>query len=517
MSVTNKNFDKSLEVFDKQKFDSLNKKYYGLNDKDLSEISIFIDDFNNAMNDIDDSSDGYESLKNIVDVGNKIPAHCGYIVCDYYTNSYGNENFNKILLKLYYNYKTLFSKDPESTKTTDLYEVLACLIQFAPPKTLRKFIIENFEISKEIYKNMRKRPSSNATMSARYSELFVTSKFDNKYSDLIYENYKAMLDFLKQKDWEIDKVNDAVKINFNQLRDIIKDYYEKDRKESLKKINKLINKKADIGEAFFYWIALNQSCATEVIAYNKQITGEFIENFLCQLKVQHVIELAVILENIPKEKLTFMEYIKTAYKIDSIDNCYDRLTNITKKDDISIYGILLRQVSFYPNIELDNENNAFMEVLFKLQKKLSSVANNLTASISEKSMSITIVPLGRSRTYQDIIDKISGDNEEGSFAAKLREKDIVKRIRESGLSWYTMDQNTGKTMIAIIEILYDIYKNNSKILKQEAIKIAYKELVLKYGIIVTVPFFKYIFEELEDKIVNKTNDSDVNEDYEEIY
>jgi hypothetical protein len=71
-------------------------------------------------------------------------------------------------------------------------------------------------------------------------------------------------------------------------------------------------------------------------------------------------------------------------------------------------------------------------------------------------------------------------------------------------------------MIAIMEVLYDIYMQNPDITKQEAIKSAYKELVLKYGIIITVPFFKYIFEELNDKVINTNTDNDLNEDYEEM-
>ena len=424
--------------------------------------------------------------------------------------------FNKILIQLHKVYSELFELDPESTKTTDLYEMLACLIQFAPAKTLRKFIIDNFELSKEIYKYMRKRPGTNATMSARYSELFVTSRFDSKYSELIYDNYNMMLDFLRQKNNDIADVPDAIRVNFNQLRDIMRDYYDRDKKESLKKINKLINKKADIGEAFFYWIALNPSCASEVISQNKNIDGNFIENFLFQLKVQYAAELAVLLENIPQEKLTFMNYIKTAYKLDTFESCYDRLSSIAHIDKLQTYGILLRQSSFYPNLEVQNKENALVDVLHKLQKKLSSVANNLTAGISEKSMSITIVPLGRSRTYQDIMDKIEGnDYDGGGFAAKLRDKDIIKRIRESGLSWYTMDQYTGKVMIAIMEALSDTCKSQPSASEQDIIKITYKNLVLKYGIIMTVPYFKYVITTIKSKILT-SSEEDVNEDYEEM-
>ena len=296
----------------------------------------------------------------------------------------------------------------------------------------------------------------------------------------------------------------------------MKDYYERNKKESLKKINKLINKKADIGEAFFYWIALNPSCAAEVIMKNNNITGEFIEQFLPQLKVQYVVEMAVLLENISEAKKTFINYIKTTYKIDNTDGCFDRLSNIVKKDSIDTYGTLLRQVSFYPNLKPKSNENEFTDVIEQLQRKLSSVANNLTAGISEKSMSITIVPLGRSRVYQDIMDKIEGnDGNSSSFLAKLRDKDIIKKIRESKLSFYTLDQATGVTIIGIMQILQDVYKQNPTITRDTAIKTAYKDLVLKYGTIMTLPYFKFIVSSLEGKIISNTNSS-LNEDYEDI-
>ena len=516
MSAMNKDINKKTPVFDKEKFDSLNKKFYGLNNKDLEEIYVFINDFDAAVKEVD-GQEGDVDVKHLIDTGNKIPSHCGYIVCDYFVLNNGIEMFNKTLLMLYDKYKVLFEQDQESTKTTDVYEVLACLIQFAPPKALRKFITDNFEMSKEIYKDMRKRPGTNATMSARYSELFITSKFDDKYSNLIYENYSAMLDFLKQKNGEIEGVDDAVKINFNQIRDLMKDFYERNKKESLKKVNKLVNKKADVGEAFFYWIALNPSCAMEVIMKNDNITGDFIEQFLCQMRIQYIVELVALLENLSEEKMTFMDYVNKTYKLEDVDSCYSRLANIVKKDSLEVYGTLLRQISFYPSLMPTDNEKAFCSVLSQLQTKLSSVANNLTAGISEKSMSITIVPLGRSRVYQNIMDKIEGvDGNSSSFAAKLRDKDIIKKIRESELSWRTLDQHTGATMISVLEILQDIYRAKPAIVRNVAIKEAYKELVLRYGIIMTLPYFTFVVDSLQEKIIYDATHTDSNEDYEDM-
>ena len=501
-------------LLDKDKLNDLTKKDYGLNDKDLEEISVFINDFNEAMNVVPDIAT-YEDLKLLVEKGNKIPAHCGYLVASYFANDFGDDAYNKVMINVYNNYKTLFAEDPESTKTTDLYETLACLIQFAPAKTMRKFLVDNDSISTEIYKIMRKRPSTNATMSARYAELFVTTKFNIKYAELIFDNYKEMINFLSTKNNEIDNIPDAVRINYNELRTFMQDFYERDKKENLKKINKLINKKADVGESFFYFVALNPSCALEVLGKYEKFTSEFITDFLYQLKIQYIVELVALLENLPIEKQGYLEYLKKAYKIDSVDSCYIRLSNLVRKDGLSTYGVLLRQIPFYPAVQVKTGDN-LGTVCADLQSKLSSVANNLTADISEKSMSITIVPLGRSRIYQDVMDKIEGvDANSGGFAAKLRDKDIIKKIRESGLSWYTMDQYTGKVIINILQIIQDVYKANPAINRDEMIKACYKELVLKYGDIITLPYFKYVIEALESKMIGNEA-QEANEDYEEM-
>lgn len=517
-AVENSEIIRQSSILEKDYIDNITKKNYGLSNKNLEEIYIFINEFEEVLLNTKLENATHDDLRPIVDKCNKIPAHCGFIVTNYFTNNHGDSLYNKILINLYNIYLQMVENDPESTKTTDLYETLACLIMFSPARTLRKFISNNFEISKKIYTIMRKRPGTNAVMSARYSELFITSKFDKKYTDIIYDNYQAMLNFLTTKNGEINDVTDSVRINFNELRDIMQDYYNRNKKESLRLINKLINKKADIGEAFFYWVALNPSCAIEVIFRDDRFNGKFIEDFLYQLKIQYVAELVVMLESLPNEKKTFMKYMMNAYKLKDIDDCYDKISKILKKGGIASYGTLIRQVSLYPNVTIDRDEN-FGDVAKQLQSKLSSVANNLTADISEKSMSITIVPLGRSRTYQDIMDKIEGFNEENannSFVAKMRDKDIVKKIRESGLSWYTLDQNCGAIMTTILQIIFDTYKKMPNIDENTLVKTVYKEIVLKHGFIITLQYFKYMIDSLMLKAISPTSDQTGVEDYEDI-
>ncbi len=517
MALAESNVNVRRAPLAKESIDYLTKKSYGLNDKNLEEIYVFINDFEEVLVNTKLDNTTHDDLRPIVDKCNKIPAHCGFIVANYFVNNHGDAIYNKILANIYNIYTQMNENDPENTKTTDLYETLACLIAFAPARTIRNFISNNFELSKKIYLIMRKRPGTDAVMSARYAELFLTSKGDKKYADTIYENYKAMLDFLSTKNGEIEGITDSVKINFNELRDIMVDYHNRNKKESLRLINKLINKKADIGEAFFYWIILNPSCAIEVITRDSRFDGEFIESFLYQLKVQYVAELVTMIEALPDEKKTYMDYVMRSYKMKDMDDCFDKLSKVLKKGGMSSYGTLMRQVSLYPNITIDKDSN-FGFVAKTLRSKLSSIANNLTADISEKSMSITIVPLGRSRTYQDIMDKIEGfdENDTNSFVAKMREKDIVKRIRESGLSWYTLDQNCGTMMITILHVISEIYDKMPDINEKKMIESVYKEVILKYGFIITLPYFKYIIDNLTLKAVSSTSDQTGEEDYEDI-
>ena len=235
------------------------------------------------------------------------------------------------------------------------------------------------------------------------------------------------------------------------------------------------------------------------------------------MRIQYIVELVALLENLSEEKMTFMNYINKTYKLEDVDSCYSRLANIVKKDSLEVYGTLLRQISFYPSLTPDDNEQAFCSVLSQLQTKLSSVANNLTAGISEKSMSITIVPLGRSKVYQNIMDKIEGvDGNSSSFAAKLRDKDVIKKIRESELSWRTLDQHTGATIISVLEILQDIYRAKPAIVRNVAIKEAYKELVLRYGIIMTLPYFTFVVDSLQEKIIYDASHTGSNEDYEDM-
>ena len=132
----------------------LQKKYYGLTDKDISELMVFVDEFDEAASNVSDEP-GYEDLKPVVDSGNKIPSHCGFMIISYYEQRNGENALIKLMEQLYSVFKTLNNEDPESTKTTDLYETLACIIMFSQHNIVRKFITRDFERAKDVVKIMK--------------------------------------------------------------------------------------------------------------------------------------------------------------------------------------------------------------------------------------------------------------------------------------------------------------------------------------------------------------------------
>ena len=516
-------------VFTEEEMNNLSKKWYGLSDKDIEELSVFINEFNDACNDIPENAK-YDDLKAIVDSGNKIPSHCGHMIMSYFVNRNGDDKYINLLISMYNTYLELFEADPESTKTTDIYETLSCMVLYAPHKTLRKFVQKFFDTAEGLLKIIRKRPSSAGVLMARYSELFVTAKHDPKYVKSIISTFQGMLAFLKEKNGITDDIPDAVAVNFNELRDIISGYLDANKKESLKKVNNLINKKADIGQAFFTWVAENPSCAIDVIQSSAEFDTNMVVDFMKQMKIQHILETIVLLQFLTDDKLAPMvSYIKETYKLETFDDYFERLVSIVQKGGLNHYGILLRHIDFLPLSSIA-EGELIANGAERLQSKISSVANNLTADISEKSLSITIAPLGRSRVYQDIVDRLEGiDTTEdatgngggSSFLAKLRDKDVIKKIRESGASYLAVDQYCGSVVSMMLETIASVSKKTNDADYQLFSKECYKEAVLKYGIIYTLKYFNYVLDTLISKCKpqnsnEQMSDEEADEDYEDL-
>ena len=185
-------------VITEEELNELSKKWYGLSNKDIEELSVFINEFDDACKDLPEVAT-YDDLKAVVDSGNKIPSHCGHMIFSYFVNRHGDDKLINMIISMYNVYTELFAEDPESTKTTDIYETLSCCVLFAPHKTLRKFVQKYFDTAEKLLKIIRKRPSSAGCLLARYSELYTTSKHDAKYAKSIISTFNDMIAFLQEK------------------------------------------------------------------------------------------------------------------------------------------------------------------------------------------------------------------------------------------------------------------------------------------------------------------------------
>lgn len=492
-----------------EQLNELSKISYGLTDKDIGELMVFINEFNEAGLGVKENPT-YEDLKPVVDSGNKIPSHCGFMITSYYANRNGEEALVSLIEKIYNVYLQLKEEDPESTKTTDLYETIGCLIMFSQHYIIRKFIVDDFDRAVNLVEIMRKRPAVSSVLMSCFAEIYIVSKDKQKYEEVISNNLQKMLDFLSTKNNITPEIPNAVDVNFNDLRNIISDYLDKgNKKESLTQVNNLINKKADIGQAFFDCVAINPSVIGRVIDESATITEDMIEKLIKQMRVQHAIECLLLLSNYVGEKLNkAILYVKDAYNLENIEDYYDRLHNIVQKGGMYHYGILLRHTDLMPKIRVNDQIS--LSNIQTLQLKLSTIENNLTADISEKSMSITIAPLGRSRIYQDICDKLEGIEDNGNskasgFVAKLRDKNIVKKIRESGISYFAMDQYCGSIIIKCLQSMIEVLEKNPNIDVNNFIQEVYKQNVLKYKLIQTLDSFKAICNSL---LLNENNDDE---------
>jgi hypothetical protein len=507
------------------KLSNLFSKYYGVEGSEIDDMMKYCNEFYDAAkNLVADVKD--ETVRVLIDVSNQISAYSGFALLQYSEMKSGVNFIVNIITGLNSYHNTLFTKDPDSTKTTDTYETLACVILFASPKAIRQLIVSDFQVASEITKKMRKRPATLAVIISRMSELYVASKGDKKYFNQISSTLSSVLDFLASKDNSISGIPNAVDITFKELKVIIEEYMGMgNKRESLKSINNLINKKGDIGQLFYDWLILSKSCAIEILSL-PEFNVEVILKFIKQLRIQCAVEMSVMLSGLPEEKFTIIEqYIASAYSLNGESECLNKLSEWAMGGSDFKYGILLRNISFLPNYYVDDGKSVIDGFLF-LQSKLTSVANNLTATIAEKSLSITVSPMSRLRIYSDIVDQINKkngiDSSAGSHLSKLMDKSVLKKIKEGSVSLLAIDQYSGVIMISMIESLievvqnfgddFDIYKkDNYDILRTKC----YKHFVVNYGHIMTKEYFYQCLQIIVSKVKSKPDINDIDEDEDE--
>ena len=83
-AVENSEIIRQSSILEKDYIDNITKKNYGLSNKNLEEIYIFINEFEEVLLNTKLENATHDDLRPIVDKCNKIPAHCGFIVTNYF-------------------------------------------------------------------------------------------------------------------------------------------------------------------------------------------------------------------------------------------------------------------------------------------------------------------------------------------------------------------------------------------------------------------------------------------------
>ena len=71
--------EKNVNTMSEEQIAELQKKYYGLTDKDIKELMVFVDEFDESASGVADNP-SYEDLKPVVDSGNKMVIKFHHIV-----------------------------------------------------------------------------------------------------------------------------------------------------------------------------------------------------------------------------------------------------------------------------------------------------------------------------------------------------------------------------------------------------------------------------------------------------
>jgi hypothetical protein len=142
---------------------------------------------------------------------------------------------------------------------------------------------------------------------------------------------------------------------------------------------------------------------------------------------------------------------------------------------------------------VEDEVKTAREAVKEMLSKLSTLANNLTAFISQKSLSVAIALRSKTDLFETFLsdyEKKKNGEVAGNFASKIKDKDVMKKIKESDLAYMNFDQITCKIPICILITLKEAMADNFQISqKEDVINEAFRLLIKKYKIIINKNVF----------------------------
>lgn len=464
---------------------------YGLSEKEMKDINDFKSKFIALFSKFDGLKNK-NTAKEIVDLGNVVPTYSSLAIMRF--AAFENKDLlARIIPDCIDFYNKMKKDDPESTGTKDLAETIVNLIFFCPEYIVRRFFKERYDIMIDFIKSVNNRYLVFPLVMNTVTELFIGSK-DEKFIKDILELFNIVTSKINECDNILPEAKSVMPLTLKECRVLMKQYLDtQGKKNSLSQLKIIITRKFEFGQIFHHFITL---CPFSGEVINSDLFPEsLIKDAIIQMKLFQVIEIYSTLKDVlsPNKLAIIKEFLSSAHGVDA-DSTNSKLIELIKKIPEEKYGILGRQINLMPT----ETEETVLGCLKEMMSKLSTVANNLTVILSEKSLSLTICAMSRNGLYSEF-DSQFNKIEEGSTLAKMKDKDVMRKIKESNAGSLTLDQMSIAKTISVLHSMIKILSQNEKIEKEDLFTKSFEYTIKELKCMMSKRFYNKIFNILYGK------------------
>ncbi len=465
---------------DNEKIGLYASNVYGFSRKENSDVENFYKKLKSGFVDLLNLQT-LDSAKKIIDVNNEISSYCGLPLFEITTieNEQLFSDSIKLMIDIYLKEKSLIKQ--ESSLLKDLNETILNILFLSPDRFFRKILLDVSEEHFKFFQSATSRAIFLVVLSARLSELYLSTKNTDCIIKIV-EIFKNLIERIKEADSVISEIADALNFSLKSSKKLIADLISKgNKKVTLDQFKIILTRKFELGQIFHDFVILT-SCSSDIID-SELFSQDLILSCLKQMKLYQLLEIAIFLKDkIQQDKYEVISsFIKKEYNLEEL-NYLDKIKDSLNKYKGVKYGILIREVALLPVF-----SGNISEGLDFLFQKLNTVSNNLTAYIANKSLSITICLMSKNSIFADFQEEIESKNQEipaGSNVAKIKDKDIMKKIKESDIAALSIDQMICRNIISIILSMIEVNKENENCSLEHLKNLGFKYYIQNYKILI---------------------------------
>ena len=466
------------------------KDVYGVTDKEIKDLKKFSSDLIEASEKFL-TVKNKDSVKKIISLFNLFPAYGGHAIME------GVEEKKPSLLEdLTINLLKYYNSSKETEKGTDflkdLSEVVLSIIFYSPDQQFRKVLIKNID---DILPFILENPAKAGLFcycAAKLSDLFLASQKSNTlYTSSINKLYLTLKKRVTEANSILPEIPDALNVSLKDMKKLFFSFKEESKKLSIDQLKIILTRKADLGN-FLYYLCLFIEYCTPLILLSEEIDKDIVESTLPQLKLQQILEMSIFVrESGASAHAEIIENFLTENYNISRGQIIEKTRDLVTKYASSKFGILIRNPMMMP---IEKDAKTVMEALKSMQSKLSTLANNATAKISVAGLSMSIALTSKTDLFQDFekeYEQKTNPSAAGKeFLDKMKDKDFVRKIKESNIAVMNLDQTSCRNVICVLLALQEAMPQNFTLQdKEELYKQAFKIIVQKYKVVTTKTVF----------------------------